>query len=422
MSISTLRRRLPSGRRGLVVVFCALACCIACEPETPYQAQLRACGEPEGGWQPHTYYRLMVDLNSTLGDDEACFAPDAPLVTLDGNEHEIRRRVDPRDPSTAGVAIRLDRPENVVVTNFRISEFTTGVSIVGAGATENGARVTGTTFGYNRTSVGLANAAGARIEGNTFHVTGLRISTGVNVVRSARIVVADNNLDGLLLGVNMADTTEGWIERNTMEASDRGLQVTGGSVSVVENRLTGMAASGIVVEDVEESAELTGNIVGFDVGNGQSAVRVTASAHVLARRNEIRVNNPRGVTGYNALLLDRTNDSWIQDNVITDNAGTNGLVLRSSSRNTITGNHLHRNMTGLNGAADPATAGRSEQNVILGNEACGNARFDVVCYNLHDVAPGSAGNVFGSLAQCRAAPVSDPNWPVADQHFSACPR
>ena len=422
MSPSTPRGHLPSGRRGLVLVFCALACGIACEPDTPYQALLRACGEPEGGWQPHTYYRLMVDLNPALGRDEACFAPDAPLVTLDGNGHEIRRRAAPGDLNTGGVAIRLARPENVVVTNFRISEFTTGVSIVGAGATENGARVTGMTFGFNRTAVELANAAGARIEGNTFHVTGLRISTGVRVVGSARVVVADNNLDGLLLGVMMADTTEGWIERNTMEASDGGLHVTGGSVAVVENRLTGMAASGIVVEDVEDSAELTGNIVGFDVGDGQSAVRVTASAHVLARRNEIRVNNPRGGVGYNALLLDRTNDSWVEDNVITDNAGTNGLVLRSSSRNAITGNQLHRNMTGLVGAADPATAGRSEQNVILGNEACGNTRFDVVCYNLHDVAPGSAGNVFGSLAQCRAAPVSDPNWPVADQHFSACPR
>jgi hypothetical protein len=173
--------------------------------------EIRACGDPPGGWQRLTTYRLTIDLVPELVAGEACFEPTADLITLDGDGHALRRAFR-GNAGPAGIGIRLREPRSVSIKGWRdMGDFEIGIEVVdGAITVADSSRVR-----VAENVVTLASSAGIAFvdtdDGGLIEnrVSGSQRDGAIRLISSSRNGVNGNVLDGNVIGLSAGRTVDG---------------------------------------------------------------------------------------------------------------------------------------------------------------------------------------------------------------------
>lgn len=298
-------------------------------------------------------------------------------ITIDLNGHFIIG-------TGLGAGVFNDGFDYVTVTNGAIAEFDYGVQFG-----------PGTAFSIvSEMTIQLNALGGIEFAGGNANIirdNGITNNSfaGVALINGTQGTLVRDNIIGANpgAGVYMFVTNGNRIEGNNISnSSEAGILLEGASVNtIVGNFMVGNAGESIAITLVSHGNRVTDNmlfenemgiLVQDSNGNelldniamemGGPGVELYNTQHTVIKGNEVRFNS-------GGISLRQATNTLIENNIVTEVSGTGISLQDSSLSNTIIGNRVNFNASGIY-VADQAAGGTGnmiENNIVNGNDAGG---------------------------------------------------
>jgi parallel beta-helix repeat protein len=334
--------------------------------------------------------KLANDLTDCPGDGIVIGADD---IRLDLNAHTVDGDDDRFGSADSGIDNTAGH-EGVTIKGGSIREFVEGVEVDGARdnivrdlATSRNShagifvsestdvRVKKNSVFTNIAGIVVADASDVRVEHNT--VSDSVFGAAIPVFRSDHVLVADNSATGSAAsGVFLNDSENSRVERNDVSGNETGIFLDEGSAGnvLVGNDAIGNTFDGVVLEVGTHDNLVTNNLLR---ANGFSGVFVVGSDDNRIENNSVIANGEGSVGGIHLFVPPEEPGLTSNDNVISNNrlVATDGdgvLVDAGQSGNVIEGNRASENTDDgidVDSSATTLTANTADDNHDLGIEA-----------------------------------------------------